>query len=311
MPKRIHVVAAVIEDINDNIFIAKRPRDKHQGGLWEFPGGKVEPDEEALDALKRELHEEIGIDVLNAHPLIQVSHDYPDKLVLLDTWKVTEFSGKAHGKENQETKWVSKPELRDYSFPAANNPIITAAQLPQHYAITPQPVDSDNFYESIKTALENGVKLFQLRTKKSPSQSLIDKVVNITETYNAKVLINSPGELTSTLGTHGRHLTSKQLLEAQKRPISQQYWLAASCHNEEEIRHAEKIAVDFIVLAPVLDTTSHPGVQTLGWKKFQQLSQNCSVPVYALGGMQKDLLGCALNHGAQGLSGISLFFNSQ
>ena len=77
--KRVHVAAAVIRDGSGQILIARRADSQHQGGLWEFPGGKVEADESVETALARELHEELGIVVGAARPLIQVRHDYLDK----------------------------------------------------------------------------------------------------------------------------------------------------------------------------------------------------------------------------------------
>jgi 8-oxo-dGTP diphosphatase len=92
--------------------------------LWEFPGGKVEPNERHYDSLVRELKEELNITVTSASPLMQISHDYSDKSVTLDIWKVTKFDGYAEGVEGQETRWVSLSELRDYNFPTANQAIL-------------------------------------------------------------------------------------------------------------------------------------------------------------------------------------------
>lgn len=126
----IHVAAAVIVDQGDSnkILIAKRPDHVHKGGLWEFPGGKVEQGEHVFEALARELEEELAIFVLQAEPFINVQHDYPEKSVLLDVWKVTEFSGNARGNEGQAIDWVSIDELSEYAFPEANNTIINELQ---------------------------------------------------------------------------------------------------------------------------------------------------------------------------------------
>lgn len=307
MSKRIHVVAAVIRDASDNIFIAKRPTDKHQGGLWEFPGGKVETDESPLQALKRELHEEIGIGVIDARPLIKISHDYPDKSVLLDVWEVSRFEGIAHGKENQETCWVKPDELDHYDFPAANKPIVTAAQLPSSYAITQEPEDTEAFYQTLQNVLAQGIKLLQLRFKKTPASHIIEKSVALANQHSAQIVLNCPDDISDAKRTHGRHLTSSQLMSCEERPVSHNYWLAASCHNEEEIARAEQIGVDFIVLAPVKETSSHPDAPTLGWEKFESLTYKCTVPVYALGGIIKEDLAKAQASGAQGIAGISVF----
>ena len=103
----VHVAVAVIQDSHGQYFIAKRPLESHQGGLWEFPGGKVENNETVLDALKRELFEEVGIIPTHATPLIKIHHDYSDKSVLLDVWCIDNFSGTAFGKEGQEICWIN------------------------------------------------------------------------------------------------------------------------------------------------------------------------------------------------------------
>ena len=129
--KRIHVVAAVIVSADQQqIFISRRADHLHQGGFWEFPGGKVEADESPKSALARELFEELDIRIETAHPYMQVEHDYPDKQVFLDIWQVNSFTGTARGKEGQECRWVSLQELlieqpeRLFHFPAANQPIL-------------------------------------------------------------------------------------------------------------------------------------------------------------------------------------------
>lgn len=124
----IHVVAAVIVAADKKILLAKRHAHVHKGGLWEFPGGKVEEGESAEQALARELEEELAICVLGASPLLKVQHDYPEKTVLLDVWKVSSFSGCARGNEGQPIVWAAINELGEYPFPEANQPIIEALQ---------------------------------------------------------------------------------------------------------------------------------------------------------------------------------------
>jgi 8-oxo-dGTP diphosphatase len=123
---RVHVVVAVIVGKGGDILIAKRPDNVDQGGLWEFPGGKVEVGEFAEVALKRELKEELGIELLACEPLLEIRHDYPDKSVLLDVWHVKGFRGEAYGREQQPIRWVSLEALNEYDFPEANQPIIEA-----------------------------------------------------------------------------------------------------------------------------------------------------------------------------------------
>lgn len=124
--KRVEVAAGVIYNPKGQILIARRAASQHQGGLWEFPGGKIEAGESAQQALTRELHEELAISVTASEPLIRIEHEYSDKSVLLDVWCVTAFSGEARGVEGQPLEWVLPSELQNYDFPAANEPIIEA-----------------------------------------------------------------------------------------------------------------------------------------------------------------------------------------
>lgn len=121
----IHVVAAVIYcPERESILIAKRPKHLHQGGFWEFPGGKLELGEVPVEALARELNEELGIQITQLQQLLTVSHDYPDKSVLLDVWEVSAFIGQARGMEGQEIRWVDCSALSKFDFPEANLPIL-------------------------------------------------------------------------------------------------------------------------------------------------------------------------------------------
>ena len=124
--KIIHVVAGALADGRGRVLVTRRPDGAHQGGLWEFPGGKVEAGETVTAALRRELYEELGIRVQVAEPLLHIRHAYPDKTVLLEVWRVTAYQGEPHGREGQPLIWVVPARLADFAFPAADAPIIEA-----------------------------------------------------------------------------------------------------------------------------------------------------------------------------------------
>ncbi|EKE71441.1 8-oxo-dGTP diphosphatase MutT [Gallaecimonas xiamenensis] len=128
MKKVVHVAVGVIENGRGEVYVTKRLDHQHQGGKWEFPGGKVEDGESLLHALDRELSEEIGINVVAAEPLVLVEHDYGDKAVKLDVWLVRGFVGQPKGLEGQEGRWVHARDLDSLTFPDANGPIIKAVQ---------------------------------------------------------------------------------------------------------------------------------------------------------------------------------------
>ena len=125
--KTIEVAVGVV--LRDNmIFISKRADDLHQGGKWEFPGGKRESGESMADALSRELREEIGITVNQQTPLMVIEHDYGDKRVILDVRLVEKFDGEPGHQEGQITQWAAISELGNYTFPEANKAIVEKLQ---------------------------------------------------------------------------------------------------------------------------------------------------------------------------------------
>ena len=115
-------VGVIVKD--SRVCISLRARHLHKGGLWEFPGGKIEEAESSLTALIRELEEELGIVVVEAEPMMEIPWSYPEKTVLLEVIKVTKFAGEPDGLQGQPVKWVELKQLGDYSFPEANAEII-------------------------------------------------------------------------------------------------------------------------------------------------------------------------------------------
>jgi 8-oxo-dGTP diphosphatase len=124
----ISVAAGILWNAEGKILIALRPSHVAQGGLWEFPGGKIEPGERSYEALVREYREEIGVSVIAAHHFLDVYHDYGQKQVCLHIWWIDEFIGEANGLEGQLIRWVSLSELSNFDFPAANQVIIKKLQ---------------------------------------------------------------------------------------------------------------------------------------------------------------------------------------
>lgn len=122
----IHVVAGALFDSQGRVLIAQRPPGKHMAGGWEFPGGKLEPEEQPLVALKRELQEELGIEVLDATPLVAYEHEYADRRVLLDLWLVSLFSGEPKSIEGQPLQWVAVDQLETAGLLEADRPMIPA-----------------------------------------------------------------------------------------------------------------------------------------------------------------------------------------
>lgn len=124
--KTVHVAVGILINPVGKVLITRRPDHVHQGGLWEFPGGKVEDGEPVVVALHRELHEELGVVVRTAESWLQIRHDYPDRRVWLDVWRVTAWEGEPEGREGQPLTWALPANLAGLTFPAADEPIIAA-----------------------------------------------------------------------------------------------------------------------------------------------------------------------------------------
>ena len=129
MQKQISlVVACALVDEDNRVLIARRPEDKHMGGLWEFPGGKVEPGELPEEALIRELGEELGIDVTESclAPLTFASHGYDGFHLLMPLYVCRQWDGEVEARDGQELAWVRPNRLSGYDMPPADEPLKAA-----------------------------------------------------------------------------------------------------------------------------------------------------------------------------------------
>ena len=302
--KRVEVAAAVIQKTGGEFLLAQRPAGKVYAGYWEFPGGKVEPGESAADALKRELQEELGIEVATVFPWVTRDFDYEHAFVRLRFFRVFDWRGELQNREQQQFAWQSAGNVDVAPVLPANGPILRALELPDIYGITcASQIGHTEFLSRLGTALERGLRLIQVREKSMPDDARREfarEVVVMAHRYGARVLVNSTSKLAEEVGADGIHMTAAQLMACSRRPTTP--WCAASCHNAEELRRARDLGVDFVVLGPVATTPTHPGAPALGWERFAKLIADFPLPVFALGGMSRNDLNAARQHGAHGLA---------
>ena len=309
MSKVVEVAAAVLlreGPSGSEYLLARRPEGKVYAGYWEFPGGKVEPGETLRQTLVRELQEELGITVDRAWPWLACAHRYPHADVRLKFFRVTSWHGEIAPLEHSGLLWTKVGESASVSpILPANGPILGALGLPPIYALTNA---EDNGVGSelarLETALAGGLRLIQIRDKTlgAPRRlRLAQGAMELAAVYaDACVLVNDDEELARTVGAHGVHLSSPQLMRCARRPDFAR--VAASCHNAEELAHAAALGVDFAQLSPVLPTPSHPEAAGLGWLAFARLVEQAPLPVYALGGLSAQMLETARQNGAHGVA---------
>lgn len=304
----VRVAVGVIRNSLNQVLIALRPSHKHQGDLWEFPGGKIESGESCGEALARELEEELGIVPIKSKPLIQIPFDYADKSVRLEVQEVLEFRGAPLGMEGQPLRWVYPSELSQYSFPAANKRIVKALQLPEMVAITGDFADEARFISGLEHAISQGAGMIQIRL---PNPSLVEvrRLLRAAlDICKVPVTVNSSAHPSIWSELPGLHLRSRDLMTLSARPISDDSLLGASCHDAEELAQAARIRVDYVFLSPVRQPSSHISTEILGWEGFSELMRCAELPVYALGGLSFEDLSSAQSHGARGIAGIGMFW---
>lgn len=312
--KLVHVAVAVIEDSDGNFLIAHRHAQAHMGGLWEFPGGKVEVGETVLQALQREIAEEVGLCVQAAQPLLKIPFAYPDKHVLLDVWRVTQFSGIAQGCEGQVVQWVSRAQLSTFAFPSANRAILTALRLPERVLITGVFSSVEDCVQRVERAhAAHAMAGVMLRAHALPLRQFVAcsaALQAVCSRLNMKLLLNmSPEVVAEASACDGLHLTAARLLACTQRPaLADRVLLGASCHNAAEVAQAVAIGADYVTLSPVLPTASHPNEPALGWEGFADLLAQCPLPVLALGGLDDSHLPQVKALGGLGVAAISAWW---
>lgn len=307
--KIVEVAAAVMLSKDGREFmLACRPEGKVYAGYWEFPGGKVEPGETVRQALVRELQEELGINVTQASPWLNRRFVYPHAHVHIHFWRVTDWEGEVGitaPLEHSAVAWqpLGGPNKVEPMLPA-NAPILKALALPCQMAITQaETAGVEKELERLELALDRGLGLIQIRDRGLPPAQRLwfaESVMSLARPRKALVLVSEDEALARRIGAHGLHLTSTGLAQASARPDFE--WVGASCHRPEELQRAELLELDYALLGPVLPTPSHPEALGLGWEGFARQVEACTLPVFALGGQNPELLQEAQSHGAHGIA---------
>ncbi len=305
----IQVACGVLVNAGGDVLIAQRPEGKIAAGKWEFPGGKIEPGESSLQALVRELHEELGVEVRVARPLLRFRHEYTDRIVILDTWLVYRFDGEPHSREQQLFDWVPTANLHLLDTLPTVAPIAVALRLPQHYVFTPPDAD-EALIRSGLPRLPPG-SLLRLRIAALDDQAYAELAARLLQPARAcgiGLMLDRQPQQVEEVGAAGWHATERALRHYGLRPVAKSLWFAASVHDAAGLDAARRLGADFTVLGSVLPTASHPQGQALGWERWQQLRGESPQPVYAIGGVGPQQLQQAHQRGAQGVAGIRAYW---
>jgi 8-oxo-dGTP diphosphatase len=301
------VAAAVIERPGE-FLLAKRPEGKPYPGYWEFPGGKIEPGEDARGALVRELREELGIEVREATPWIMRVYTYTHATVRLHFFRVSAWDGEPRPLEEQAIQWQDIVAPTVAPMLPANAPVLAALALPDVMVISDAArLGIDPWVQALSARVLEERLLVQIREKAANPQQvqhLLSRALARSEPFGSRVVVNSDSGVFPQ--ADGVHLTSAALMQATLRPDVS--LVGASCHDEAQLAQARALNVDYAVVGPVKPTPSHPEAAGIGWERFAQLARDQPMPVYAIGGLTRADLPEARRHGAHGVALLSAAF---
>jgi len=305
--KITEVAAAVIERPGE-FLLAQRPQGKPYPGYWEFPGGKIEAGEDPRAALVRELKEELGIDVTDATPWITRVYAYTHATVRLHFWRVTAWRGEPQPLEDQDIRWQRVGATDVSPMLPANTPVLAALALPDVMIVSNAAAKGiDAWIGQLTERAPTERMLVQVREKgmaKQPLQHLLSRALVRAGSFGSLVVVNS--DCGSFPQCDGVHLTARALNALAARPAGS--LVGASCHDEAELEHAAKLALDYAVVGPVNATASHPGAAPMGWDRFQALARDRPMPIYAIGGLSRADLAEARRRAAHGVALLGAAF---
>ena len=290
----IEVAAAVLQRADGAYLLAQRPAGKVYAGYWEFPGGKIEAGEAADRALARELHEELGSDIGAAYPWITRVYTYPHGTVRLNFFRVFEWRGEPHPREDQAIAWQARGAPLAAPMLPANAPVLASLALPAVYAVTNAAhYGAGEMLARLERRLRQGLELLQIREPGfAEKEAFTRQAIGLAHRYGCKVMVKEPFS-----GADGIHFTAAELMSLRERP--KDMLAAASCHSRAELEHAMDLELDFAVLGPVRDKAA-----AIGWSRFRELVRGTRIPVFAIGGLAPADLPDAWRAGAHGVAMI-------
>jgi len=309
----VDVAVGVVLRDDGAVLIGQRPPGKPYAGWWEFPGGKLEAGESVADALARELHEELGLDVIESTPWVVRRHAYPHATVRLWFRRVRRWRGEPRPREGQALAWRPAGAIDVAPLLPASIAPIGWLRLPPSYAIScAVELGVDAFERALARRLDAladaGARtplLLQLREPGLPGaefERLFGRLRTLRDRRALRIVVSSRHPASFARAVDGVHLTARDLAAAPERPRVR--WVGASCHAGTALATADALGCDFAVLGPVRPTASHPGATGIGFDGLAREIAATPVPVYALGGVGDDDLAAAEAAGAHGVASM-------
>jgi 8-oxo-dGTP diphosphatase len=304
-PAWTEVVAAALIRADGSYLLAQRPPGKVYAGYWEFPGGKVERGETSMQAIIREIREELGVTITEATPWLTRTHVYAHASVRLRFFRATAWQGELQRLDGQDFAFQTPGQETVGPMLPANGPLLAAMALPAFYAIT---FAEEIGEEAMLSLLDDASKypwkgrfgLVQVREKGWPLArrlAFLRNVCELLQPRGVRVVFNGDA---LEAPADGIHLTVHHLMGCTARPSAP--LVGASVHTQQELAHAAALGLDYVLLGAVNVTRSHADAKPLGWEGFRSIAADAPLPVYALGGLHAHDLTTAMQHGAHGVA---------
>ena len=293
----VHVAIALLFH-QQKVLVGWREAKQHQGNKHEFPGGKVEKGETPAQACRREVYEEVGIDVVNWHAFDFIRHEYDDVIVHLHIFHAA-VTAEQCAEIQTPWSWYTRPELLDLNFPKANRAMLQRLYWQPYIKVSAELGDIQHVSEQ------------QLMYWRPAHVVEVSEVQSFSPKQRSQLILNV--EIFKQLDNVQQaeiaavHLKQQQLMNLQQGDLAVGIRYIAACHDQPSLLHAAAIGCDAVLLSPVQATVSHPEQQGLGWQQFQMLASQMHIPVFALGGLKPTDLTTAQQYNAYGVAGISAF----
>ena len=305
----IQVACGVLQRADGAVLLAQRPVGKIAEGFWEFPGGKIEPGESAHAALARELHEELGVTLRAARPLIRLRHAYSNRIVVLDTWLVSGFDGEPQSRENQALAWAALDAIAGYDTLPTVAPILKPLRLPPDYVFTPARADA----AFIRARLQRlpGFALLRLRLPSLDDAAYAALAASLAAEIadrGLRLVLDRDPALSREMNC-GWHASAAAWRGLDSRPDVPAFF--GSAHARADLLALQRLGADAAVLGHVQATSSHADEPPLGWAGFADAALEAGLPVYAIGGVGAADHAQAWDHGGQGCAGINAYWQAQ
>ena len=312
--ERLDIAIAIILN-HSKVLVGWRSGQQHQGNKDEFPGGKVEGLETAEQACKREILEEVGIQLSHIAHMQTIEHEYDDALLTLHFF-YSALNDEYLNSISLPWQWVERDALNTLVFPKANDSILQRLTWPRFIKINHElPKVASDLNQQMHLAEENNAYLIYWRPSFDATMLTESDIEQLRQTPLKNLIVNLdyflqlPVELQQQINTiHLRQSQLVHLSSSQRRASifnAKRYIVA--CHDEACLAHAQLLGADAAFLSPIQATQTHPEVIPMGWDQAKQTLKKCHIPVFALGGLNPSDLTHAIENGFYGVSGIGKF----